>query len=167
MHPIVFGILAALLVLSGIGVVMARSPIRSALSLVVTLFLLAVTFLFLDAHLVAALQIIVYAGAIMVLFLFVIMLLNLQHDPPAVTGMALRWLALAGGSLFLFAGIALFLGAAGTGAGLQAPAAAGFGTTEMLARQLFTKHILAFEATGVLLLVAVVGAVVMAKRKLV
>ena len=167
MHPIVFGILAALLVLSALGVVTARSPIRSALSLVVTLFLLAVTFLFLDAHLVAALQIIVYAGAIMVLFLFVIMLLNLQDDPPVVMREALRWLAFAGGSLFLFAGIALFLGAAETGAGLRAPAAPEFGSTAMLARQLFTKHLLAFEATGILLLVAVVGAVVMAKRKLV
>lgn len=167
MHPIVFGILAALLVLSALGVVTARSPIRSALSLVVTLFLLAVTFLFLDAHLVAALQIIVYAGAIVVLFLFVIMLLNLQEDPPAVMRTAVRGISFAGGSLFLFAGIALFLGAADHGAGMTAPAAPSFGTTEVIARQLFTKHLLAFEATGVLLLVAVVGAVVMAKRKLV
>ncbi len=167
MHPVVFGILSALLVLSALGVVLARSPIRSALSLVVTLFLLAVTFLFLDAHLVAALQIIVYAGAIMVLFLFVIMLLNLQEDPPVVMHAALRWLAFAGGSLFLFAGIAMFLGSAGAGPGLQSPADAAFGTTEAIAARLFTKHLLAFEATGILLLIAVVGAVVMAKRKLV
>ncbi len=83
MSPIVFGILAALLVLSALGVVLARSPIRSALSLVVTLFLLAVTFLFLDAHLLAALQMIVYAGAIMVLFVFVVMMLNLGEETVA------------------------------------------------------------------------------------
>lgn len=167
MHPIIFGILASLLVLSALGVFLARSPIRSALSLVVSLFLLAVTFLFLDAHLVAALQIVVYAGAIMVLFLFVIMLLNLQDDPPAKMSTALRWIAFAGGSLFLFAGIALFLNAGPGAPGMQAPVAGDFGSTEMVARQLFTKHLLAFEATGLLLLVAVVGAVVMAKRKLV
>lgn len=167
MHPVIFGILAALLVLSALGVVLARSPIRSAMSLVVTLFLLAVTFLFLDAPLVAVLQIIVYAGAIMVLFLFVIMLLNLQHDPPVPRHNAILGLALGGVSVLLFAGAWLLrFGAAGA-PGLPAAAPEGFGSTESIALRLFTQHLLAFEITGLLLLVAVVGAVVLAKRNLV
>lgn len=167
MHPVVFGILAALLVLSALGVVMARSPIRSALSLVITLFLLAVTFLFLDAPLVAVLQIIVYAGAIMVLFLFVIMLLNLQDDPPLPRHTALFGLALGSASILLFAGVWLMRQAGEGGPGLAVAAPEDFGSALMIARRLFTHHVLAFEITGLLLLVAVVGAVVLAKRKLV
>lgn len=167
MPPVLFGVMSALLVLSALGVVTARSPIRSALSLVVTLFLLAVTFLFLDAHLLAALQIIVYAGAIMVLFLFVIMLLNLQHDPPVPVRSAVRGLAFAGGSLFLFAGLAVLLRTGSPEGGLQTAVDSAFGTTEQVAERLFTQHLLAFEATGILLLVAVIGAVVLAKRNLV
>lgn len=167
MHPVAFGILAALLVLSALGVVLAQSPIRSALSLVVTLFLLAVTFVFLDAPLVAVLQIIVYAGAIMVLFLFVIMLLNLQQDPSVPRHRVVLGLALGGSSILLFSGVWLLRFGVGDAPGLQGPAPDGFGSTESIALRLFTHHLLAFEITGLLLLVAVVGAVVLAKRNLV
>src|SRR5712691_3329314 len=80
MTPTTFIILALALIVSAVTVVMHPSPVKSAMALVVTLFLLAVVFVFLGAHMIAALQVIVYAGAIMVLFLFVIMLLNLSDD---------------------------------------------------------------------------------------
>ena len=115
MNPVLFGILAVLLITSALSVIVQRSPIRSALSLVVTLFLMAVTFLLLDAQLVAALQVIVYAGAIVVLFLFVIMLLNLQEEPRALARFGTLCIAALVGSLFLLAMIRLVLGPAAPG----------------------------------------------------
>jgi len=169
MNPIVFGILAVLLVASSLGVVLARSPVRSALSLVLTLFLLAVEFLLLDAQLVAALQVIVYAGAIVVLFLFVIMLLNLQHEPQALKRVGLRSAAFFLGSLFLL-GLthALRHGAplADRG-GMVGSTPPEFGSTVLLAERLFTRHLLSFEITSLLLLVAIISAVVLAKKNLV
>jgi NADH-quinone oxidoreductase subunit J len=165
MHPALFGSIAALLVAGAFSVILQRSPIRSALSLVVTMFLLAVVFLFLDAQLLAALHIIVYAGAVMVLFLFVIMLLNLQEDRPAMGRLAMRTGAGLTASLFVLA-LIRFFAAENASNGMARAAAADFGSTEALATQLFTRYLLAFEVTGILLLVAVVGAVVLAKRNL-
>lgn len=161
----IFCFLAALLIATGLGVVLSSSPIRSALCLVATLFLLAVCYLFLDAHLVAALQVLVYAGAVMVLFLFVIMLLNLQEDRPAMAKIGVRMLAAVSASLFALIAIGRFRPSGAAAAGTALPA--GFGNAELLAHQLFTKSLLGFEVTGVLLLVSVIGAVVLAKRTLV
>jgi len=162
---VVFALLASLMILSALGVVLNRSPIRSALSLVVTLFLLAVMFVSLNAYVVAMLQVIVYAGAIMVLFLFVIMLLNLQEDRPAMARAGVRGAAAVLGSLFLLAAVHFVVHPLG-GAPAAAAVPAGFGTIEQLAENLFTRSLLAFEVTSILLLVAIVGAVVLAKRKL-
>ena len=170
MHPALFGTLAALLVASALSVILQRSPIRSALSLVITLFLLAVVFLFLDAQLLAALQIIVYAGAVMVLFLFVIMLLNLQEDRPAMAKVTMRGAVAFIASLFVLALVRFVVGGTSLSPGAAAmntAVTADFGSTEAVAGLLFTRFLLAFEVTGVLLLVAVVGAVVLAKRNLV
>jgi len=162
-----FFVLAPLLIVSALGVVLSRSPIRSALSLVVTLFLLAVTFLFLDAYMVAALQVIVYAGAIMVLFLFVIMLLNLQNEPPEGAPMPRRVLGWGAGGLSLIVLIAAVRGMGRTvPPGAAESATSDFGTIAALSQRLFTHYVLPFEMTSVLLLVAIVGAVVLAKRKL-
>ncbi len=162
MSPILFYPLALLTVISAVGVVATRNPVRSALSLVVTMMLLAVFYAGLGAHLVAALQIMVYAGAVMVLFLFVIMLLNLQHDPddrqhPVATAGACLGAAVVG----------LCLAVAVLEAGLPGTMAAigeDFGTTVVIARQLFHDYLVPFELTSILLLVAVVGAVALAKR---
>jgi NADH-quinone oxidoreductase subunit J len=165
--PVLFFPLATLLVLAACGVVASRNPIRSAMWLVAALFLLAVFFAFLDAHLVAALQVIVYTGAIMVLFLFVIMLLNLETEPDHPRSRS-RFVAGAVGGL-AFAGA--LLGALGRGGGevpgpgMAAVAPAAYGTTAALGDRLFTHYVLPFEITSVLLLVAVIGAVVVAKRK--
>ena len=163
---VLFALLASLLIMSALGVVLNRSPIRSALSLVTTLFLLAVTFVSLDAHLVAMLQIVVYAGAIMVLFLFVIMLLNLHEDRVVMARAGVRGVAILMGSLFLLAAIHFVVRPLGASSATTA-APAGFGSIEQLAENLFTRGLLGFEVTSILLLVAIVGAVVLAKRKLV
>ena len=172
MSPAVFLVFAVLLVASALSVVLQPSPIRSALSLIITLFLMAMVFLFLDAQLVAVLQVIVYAGAIMVLFLFVIMLLNLQEQPRAMTWLGMRLVAFLGGSLLLLALARFFVAPmpaadAAAASGMSGAVPAGFGTVPALGQSLFTRYLLAFEVTSVLLLVAVVGAVVLAKRKLV
>jgi NADH-quinone oxidoreductase subunit J len=160
-----FLILAGLLVISALGVILQRNPVRSAMSLVCTLFLLAVVFVFLDAHLVALLQIIVYAGAIMVLFLFVIMLLNLQSEPRETGRVGFRFVAALAGS-FLALEVIQLTRAKGTvaGLGMSGGVPEGFGLTETLGERLFTHYLLPFEITSVLLLVAVIGAVVLAKR---
>ena len=112
---------------------------------------------------VAFLQIIVYAGAIMVLFLFVIMLLNLQTDPPDVQHGGLRRMACIGGAI-LVAELFLLLRRAPTAA-VAPRLPEDFGTVQSLGRKLFTDYLLPFEVTGVLLLIAVVGAVVLARRQ--
>jgi NADH-quinone oxidoreductase subunit J len=167
---VLFTLLAFLLIASGLAVILERSPIRSAMALIVTLFLLAVMFVTLDAPLLAALQIIVYAGAIMVLFLFVIMLLNLQREPGSIARLGRLTGGILGGSLFLLGAVRVFLTRAATaaarlpGPGMTSPVAADFGTIETLGRSLFTQFLLAFELTSVVLLVAIVGALVLAKR---
>ena len=162
MDFVTFFALAIPLVVIAIMVIAHPSPVYSALFLVMTLFLLAVYFLFLNAHMVAALQIIVYAGAIMVLFLFVIMLLNLQSDTAPTPRRGLGRVAIIGG-VILVAELGLLLqGSSSEQAESSLPE--NFGTVEALGSQLFTTYLLPFEITGILLLVAVVGAVVLAKR---
>jgi NADH-quinone oxidoreductase subunit J len=162
-------VLAAVIVLGGaIGVVIARNPVHSALMLVMTLFGVAVLFVAQGAHFLAAVQVIVYAGAIVVLFLFVIMLLGVDREE-AVQAEPLRGqrpAAIVVGLLSL--GLFLFLGITAhwaTGAVSVAGSASGVGSNvEKLARSLFTRYLLPFELTSALLVIAVVGAVVLARR---
>jgi NADH-quinone oxidoreductase subunit J len=155
-------VLAALVVAAAVTVVVHPNPVHGACALVATLFLLAVLFLGLDAQLVAALQVIVYAGAIVVLFLFVIMLLNLQVEVRALGGAGLV-AAASGGGLVL---AVLVAGALGRGTPASGgPVPAGFGETRSLAEHLFTAYLLPFELTSVLLLVAIVGAVALGQRR--
>src|SRR5215468_2682649 len=134
---ILFFVLAALSVLSALGVVLTRHPVRSAMCLVVTLFLLAVFFIFLDADFVAALQVVVYAGAIMVVFLFVIMLLNLQDDPHERARQGWRFATIGAASLFAL-GVLYYLKTAGTlpGPGMQSVPPANFGAIETVGLRL-------------------------------
>jgi NADH-quinone oxidoreductase subunit J len=165
MGPVTFAVLATLLVASALTVVLHPNPVKSALALVTTLFLLAVVFVFLGAHMIAALQVIVYAGAIMVLFLFVIMLLNLQDDALADERhgrVGLRLAAWVGGGV-LAAELAWLL------VRVPLPAAAetaeGYGGAAAVARSLFVDWALPFELTSILLLIAVIGAVVLGQRR--
>jgi len=161
--PLVFYPLAFVCVASAMGVVLSKNPVRSALSLVASLFCLAVFYAFLQAHLVAALQIIVYAGAVMVLFLFVITLLNLESDRGVGEKPGLSGIGFCAGTVIAACMVAVLSRSVLPGSRVEALEPA-FGTTIELARQLFRDYLVAFELTSVLLLVAVVGAVVLAKR---
>lgn len=161
---IVFLVFAVPLVASALGVVVARSPIHSAMSLVAAFFFLAGIYVVLLAHLLAWLQVLVYAGAIMVTFLFVIMLLNFDDEVLGVRRLKVMQVL----------GIAGALGVAGTvvkatldlGELPMREVSSDFGTIRAVGRVLFTQYILPFEATSLLLLVAIVGAVVVAKQRI-
>ena len=162
-------VIAGLATLAGaVGVVLAANPVHSALMLVMTLFGIAVLFVAQEAHLLAAVQVIVYAGAIVVLFLFVIMLLgvdrseNLKVEPLA----GQRPLAAVAGLLAVAGVLVLARSGWTTGARSAGGPASGAGSNvEKLARSLFSQYVLAFEVTSILLVIAVVGAVVLARRR--
>ena len=168
MEIVVFSIMAIVATVCAILVISHRNPVASALFLIATMVSLAILFLALNAPFLAAIQIIVYAGAIMVLFLFVIMLLNLRRDE---FGPERRRAQRFFGILFGFLLLILMATAVDVGlSGLErheveaeslVPAG-----VESLAEVLFTKYLFPFELASILLLVAIVGAVVMAKRRL-
>jgi NADH-quinone oxidoreductase subunit J len=158
-------------VLSAILCITRRSPVASALWLVSVLFHLSVIYVLLDAHFIAAVQVLVYAGAIMVLFLFVIMLLNIGRlGPSDIRGFGGKVLATAGGLLVLGELFALrnveLPSAMVLPAGVVERTIQEQGVVGAVARPLFQQYLIPFEITSVMLLAAVVGAVVLAKRKL-
>jgi NADH-quinone oxidoreductase subunit J len=163
-EQITFFVFAVPLVLGAAGVVVARSPMYAAMSLVGAFFFMAGIYVLLSAHLIAFMQILVYAGAVMVLFLFVIMLLSLgNEDKEHERQKAMQLL----GTLGAIALVALVASASREVAGTDpAVVAADFGTVKAVGRALFTQYLLPFEATSLLLLVAIVGAVVVAKEKI-
>jgi NADH-quinone oxidoreductase subunit J len=167
----IFWVFAAIAVGSALLCVTRRSPVASALWLVVTMFQLAALFVVLDAQFLAVLQVLVYAGAIMVLFLFVIMLLNLGRGGPhdfkgaAGTGVGVALAAL----LLLQLSVLRHLeppAAIALPAGAMAAQQVQQGLVGAVARPLFEAYLVPFEITSLLLLAAIVGAVVLAKRKL-
>lgn len=163
-----FFVLAALMIGSAVGVILVQHPVRSAMCLVSTLFLQAVMFVCLAADFVAALQVVVYAGAIMVVFLFVIMLLNLQQDEARRYHRGRLVTALGGSILFAIA-LLYSISRAGIllpGPGMDTAVPLGFGSIESVGLRLFTQYLLPFEITGLLMLAGVIGAVVLAKRKI-
>lgn len=162
-----FSIAAVICVSGAFGVVLARNPVHSALMLVMTLFGVAVLFVEQDAQFLAAVQVIVYAGAIVVLFLFVIMLLGVdrsevvERDP--LPGQ--RWMAIGLGVLTLVEVLALGRGRWASGPHSVSGALGGpANNVSVLGKSIFTTYLLAFEATSALLVIAVVGAVVLARR---
>ncbi len=166
---LVFVVSAAVVLAGALGVVLSRNPVHAALSLVMTLLGIAVLFVEQDANFIAAVQVIVYAGAIVVLFLFVIMFLgvdrqeNLAEEPlrgQRVVAVALVAIALAG--VLGLAATAHWVTGAPTVVGpISRP---GRSEVAQLGVQIFTKYLYAFEATAALLVIAVVGAVVLARR---
>ena len=163
-----FWFLAITTVVGGVMVVSLSSPIYAALSLAFTMVSVAAIFVTLEAFFVAGVQLIVYAGAVMVLFVMVLMLFDLKHEAEAfargkVTG-AIKLLA-AGLLAGLLAGAILY-SPVGTDAVANAAQAAAQGDpTKNLGYRLFTQHIFAFEALGVLLLIIAVGAVALSRSK--
>ncbi len=169
--PVFFYFFAGLAIASSLAVVLKTNPVASAFSLVMTFFAFAGIYALLDAHLVAALQIFVYAGAIMVLFVFVIMLLN--ADIPSFDLGRSHILTRIFSAIVCLAVLGLFVwsfkeGHIASPIGDFTPErveAAG-GNTQVISELMFSEYILPFELTSVLLLSAIVGAVALAKRKL-
>lgn len=168
METLFFSIVAAVAILSGILVITCRNPINSALSLILTFFCLATFYVMLDAPFLAAIQVIVYAGAIMVLIVFVIMLLNIRVE----TGKRYTHaLAIGGifGFLVLFESCYFLMKGNMVGVTKLAPGLSGMIAqthTEEIGRAMFTQFLLPFEVTSILLLVAIIGSVILAKKKL-
>jgi NADH-quinone oxidoreductase subunit J len=160
---ILFYLFAGLAVLSAFAMVAnVRNTVAAAMSLVVTMVSLAAIYVLLEAYLVAAIQIIVYAGAIVVLFLFVVMLLNLRTDdfPPGRQ----RLLKVAGAALGVFAVVELLRSAGALPA--SPPVPEGFGGYRALGIALYTDYLLLVEMASLLLTAAIVGALILAKRKI-
>ena len=159
----VFVALTAVAVGSALTVIVHRNPIYSAIALVVTFLCLGGYYILLQAQLVAAVHVIVYAGAIMVLFLFVIMLLDVRREEGSrlrVGGVQLTLGTAAGTALLLLLWATM---AAAPGGGPPPPLPKG--NTQAVGYLLFTRYLLPFELTSLILLVAMVGALILAKRK--
>lgn len=171
MQTAVFVVCAVIVLGGGVGVVLSRNPVHSALSLVATLFGIAVLFLQQNAQLLAAVRVIVYTGAIVVLILFVLMLLGVDreedlYEEPLVGQRTLA--ALVG--VILVGGVVAVIVAGGSAVVTGQPSAAQpISTTlsniEQIGGELFTTYVFGFEITAALLTVAVLGAVVLARRR--
>jgi NADH-quinone oxidoreductase subunit J len=163
MIQVLFFFFAAVATGAAINVLVQKHVLYSALSLILMLTAVSVLFVLLRADFLAVIQVIVYAGAIMVLFVFVIMLLNLPPDEDGVD--RLRWLKFIGiplGLFFLFLVVATLWNVAP-----QTTAQSGFtGSPQAIGRSLFTDFLLPFEVTSLLILIALIGAVVFAKKDL-
>jgi len=167
METLFFLLVSLVAIVSAILVVTCRNPINSALSLILTFFCLATYYVMLDAPFMAVTQVIVYAGAIMVLIVFVIMLLNVRAE----SGKRSSHAVLAGSAMGVFM---LFLtctflvkgsltGATGT---MDHAQIVKVGHVELIGKALFTDFLLPFEITSLLLLAAIIGAVILAKKKI-
>jgi NADH-quinone oxidoreductase subunit J len=168
MEKVLFIIFAVTAIASALNILLQRSPLYGALSLIATLASLSAIYVTLHAQFLAAIQIVVYAGAIMVLFVFVIMLLNEPKDQPQIEKQKwLRFLAIP------FAGLLIaemfYVIRSVKPLMLPATSAEGagqaVGTVSSIGKALFTDYLLPFEVTSVLILMAVVGAMVLARRE--
>jgi NADH-quinone oxidoreductase subunit J len=158
---LIFYLLATLLVMASLLVVFLRNVVHCAMALVSALLLIAVLFVTLQAPMVGVLQVLVYAGAIMVLFLFVIMFLN----PAALERQRGLWWGFGTVLALMLAGVLVPLVMINDLPADPVAATELFGSPEMLAKSLFSDFVLPFEIASVLLLVAIIGAVVLAKRE--
>jgi NADH-quinone oxidoreductase subunit J len=165
-EAVVFVLMGLSAIAGALTVVLARNPIRSALGLLATLFSVAVLYVLQLAHLVAAVQVIVYAGAVMTLFLFVIMLIGVDKEESRDEALPMQRVFLgviAGAIIILAVGVTVFgnfewVPAAADGIFPEATN----GTIEVVAESLFTDWVLAFEATALLLTIAAAGAIALA-----
>ncbi|HEX2721977.1 MAG TPA: NADH-quinone oxidoreductase subunit J [Gemmatimonadaceae bacterium] len=167
-HFYFFGVVA---IASALAFVTRKSPVAAALWLVNTMFSLSAIYVLLDAQFIGVMQVLVYAGAIMVVFLFVIMLLNLGH-PSEIADVRGKWPVMVAG-LIGIALLAELMAISGTKIAGRFQVPAGFAADELtkygavgsIARPLFNEYLLAFELTSILLLVAIAGAVVLGRRR--
>lgn len=167
METLFFTLITLVAIVSAILVITCKNPINSALSLVMTFFCLATYYVMLDAPFMAAVQVMVYAGAIMVLIVFTIMLLNIRvdatkkHSHKIIIGSIIGFFTLINTVFMLVKSRAALPTGPYTAEKIRA-----IGHTELIGKEMFTNFLLPFEVTSILLLVAIVGAVVLAKKKL-
>jgi NADH-quinone oxidoreductase subunit J len=169
-HVIAFYVFAALAIVASVVVVGQRNPMYSVMSLIASFGALAGLYILLDAPFTAVTQIIIYAGAIMVLFLFVVMLLNVPREEPMpslVTGAIGPTGMRIGAVLSVLLAIEVFWGLSRLAptAFLQDPETKSVSSVARIGSALFTTHAFAFEATSILILIAMVGAIVLARRE--
>ena len=167
MEIVVFWIVAAVAVASALGVILRRNTVQSAIALLVNLFSVAVVYLLLRAEFMAIVQIVVYAGAIMVLFVFVIMMLipGREETSPDRLGFMKFLAVVLAITLLVEAGIIFGRGIWGEGGGGQTLSDVPIAGAEDIGRLLFSDFLLPLEATAVLLLVAVVGTLALARAR--
>lgn len=167
METLFFLIITLVAIVSAILVITCKNPINSALSLVMTFFCLATYYVMLDAPFMAAVQVMVYAGAIMVLIVFTIMLLNIRvdatkkHSHKVLLGSIIGFFTLINTAFIVIKSHVAMPNGPLTGEMIRQQ-----GHTELIGREMFTNFLLPFEITSILLLVAIVGAVILAKKKL-
>jgi NADH-quinone oxidoreductase subunit J len=168
METLIFIILALIATGSAINILVQRHPIYSALSLILTFIALAGIYIQMHAEFIAVMQIVIYTGAIMVLFVFVIMLLNARQEP--VPTHSLRLINYFGLPLSVLLAVqvsfVLFKTFSGYGISLSPSALNLAGNTAAIGKELYTRYVLPFEVTSILLLVAIIGAIVMAKKEI-
>lgn len=158
-----FGILSFLAIMFALMVVFSRNPVNSVLYLVMTFFCIAGHYLLLNAQFLAVVHIVVYSGAIMVLFLFVIMLMNLNQDNEPQRSWLNKTIAAIAGGLMLFVMVGSLKGAGDLG--LQQYGNSEIGLVKNLGQVLFTEFLFPFEIASVLLLAAMVGAILIGKKE--
>jgi NADH-quinone oxidoreductase subunit J len=167
LETLFFAIISLVAIVSAILVVTCKNPINSALSLIMTFFCLATYYVMLDAPFMAAVQVMVYAGAIMVLMVFTIMLLNIRvdatkkHSHKVLFGLIIGFFTLLNTVFVLVKSRAALPTGPYSGEMIKS-----IGHTELVGREIFTSFLLPFEITSILLLVAIVGAVILAKKKI-
>jgi NADH-quinone oxidoreductase subunit J len=162
LQVILFWILAVISILSAIGVVVAKNPVHSVLLLIVTFFTIAGFYIMLNAQFLAVVHIIVYAGAIMVLFLFVIMLMNLNASFEPQKNNLVKFAGVISGGLLLIVLVAA-LKKADTGLLMQG--SSGIGLVRNLGKTLFKDFVMPFEVSSILFLSAMIGAIVIGKKE--
>jgi NADH-quinone oxidoreductase subunit J len=166
MNSILFLILSLVAIIGALLVVFSKSPVYSVLFLIVTFFSIAGHYAFLlHAEFLAIVNVIVYAGAIMVLFLFVIMLLNLNKHTEPTQSLPMKLAAIVSGGLFLFTLLASLAGHTFR-AEVATASVTGIGLVKTLGKVLFSEYLLPFELSSVLFLSAMIGAVMLGKKDL-
>jgi NADH-quinone oxidoreductase subunit J len=162
MEAFLFWVFAIVGVICGIMVVWHRNPMSSAIYLVITMLCLAGLYVLLHGAFVAVIQVLIYAGAVMVLMLFVIMMLNLREESLTREGSTPVWILAGIIGLFLVIKLGGVIGSRAYAA--LSPPTEGFGTLQEMGAKLFGDYVLPFELTSILLLIAIIGAVVLVKR---
>jgi NADH-quinone oxidoreductase subunit J len=160
----IFYFFAALAVVGGVMMITRKNAVHAAVYLVLTFVSIAAIYILLGAEFLFAVQVLVYAGGIMVLFLFVIMLVNLE-EPRRFSGGRLRLVTSSVVTLLLFGMLARLFGRTAQVAGPPAVASTGEGNLQLVGVLLFTDYLLPFEVVSVLLLVAMIGAIVLGRPR--